>query len=80
VRTLVTNSQSLPEMGLFFQKSCQIAEEQISKMNPKQLLGSFDMLQDAEMRWRLMQSSIKALKEQWLDIKQFNVVQICELI
>ena len=49
-------------------------------MSPKQLLGSFDMFKDVEMRRRLMQSSIKALKEQRLDIKQFNVVQICELI
>ena len=52
--------------------SCLMVEEKIAKMAPRQLLAAFDMFEDAEMKQRLMNATIKGLKAYKIDIRAFD--------
>ena len=47
-------------------------EEKIAKMSPKQLLASYEMFDDPEMKERLMNATIKGLKTYKIDIRTFD--------
>lgn len=49
-----------------------MVEEKIAKMAPRQLLAAFDMFDDAEMKQRLMNATIKGLKAYKIDIRAFD--------
>ena len=49
-----------------------MVEEKIAKMTPRQLLAAFDMFEDAEMKQRLMNATIKGLKAYKIDIRAFD--------
>lgn len=68
------------ESHQFTQLSCEIIEERINKMTPKQLLAAFSIFDDDEVKDRLMYSAIEAFKSLQIDIRHFNMRELSTLI
>lgn len=53
--------------------SCDMVEEKLNKMTPKQLIAAFGMFESDDVKDRLMEASIAAFKQMKIDIRLFEI-------
>lgn len=68
------------ESRQFSQLSCDMIEDKIHKMSPKQLIAAFSIFDDDQVMDRLMASAISAFKGLQIDIRHFNLQQLATMI
>jgi len=65
---------------IFIENCLRLLEDRIDKLPPYTILRSFDSFEDRKLRQKYVGTILKAMRDNKLDIRRFNFIQLSELI
>lgn len=68
------------DTNLFYDNCIHLLEERIDKLKPDTFLKALDKFDDTKHKARIVNSLLKAMRENKVDIRKYNFPQITKLI